>query len=72
MAHFSTIHDRKLRSFEIAGLAILMALKRSPGQTTVELQTQIGAPEAYVVVLLRKLKQHGWIECQDGAWTLAK
>jgi DNA-binding IclR family transcriptional regulator len=72
MAHFSTIHDYRLKSVELLGLIILTALKRSPDKTAAELQSQIGVPEAYIVGLLQKLKQQGWVESQDGIWTLAK
>jgi hypothetical protein len=72
MAHFRTIHDRRLRSVELLGLVILTGISRSPGQTVAELQTQTGEPETYLVGLLQKLKQQGWIECQDGIWTLRK
>jgi DNA-binding IclR family transcriptional regulator len=71
MARFRTIHDRRLRSAELLALAILTGLQQSPGQTAADLQSETGASEASIVGLLQKLKQQGWVECQNGIWTLA-
>jgi DNA-binding IclR family transcriptional regulator len=61
-----------LRSSELLALVILTGLQQSPGQTAADLQSQTGASEAYIVGLLQKLKLQGWVDCQDGIWTLAE